>query len=306
MLEPESDTNTLADDGFNVGKAVAAYILTCSVARRLSTHSVRCYASDLKQFSALIGDDLRDRTTLQAAIKKIAENPLYAVRTMKRKLTSIKGFLRSIDEDFANEVFKPFKLKVRTPKRLPRAIPKEELSTLLKQARGGGHEATYLALLILTSTGLRISETCSIALGDIDLSRGEIKVFGKGSKERIVIVTNPMALAALRENVTARIGSEGINALLLKNDRGGALTPTWFRILLHRVAKSAGIGRRITPHMLRHSAATMLIEAGIDIRIVQRLLGHSSIAITEIYTHVSDNTLRRALEGADLVGRLLD
>jgi len=295
-----------AESSFNLREEIAAYILTCSAARRLSPHSVRCYASDLKQFSALIGNDLRDRDTFQAAIKKIVENPRYAVRTMKRKLTSIKGFLQSLGGDFADEVFKPFRLKVRTPKRLPKAIPKDELSMLLKQARGEGQEITYLALLVLTSTGLRIAETCSIMLGDINLSRGEIKVFGKGSKERIVMITNPSTLGALRENVVARIGPEGLKAPLFKNDRGDVLTPQWFRILLHRLAKSAGLRRRITPHMLRHSAATMLIEAGIDIRIVQRLLGHSNIATTEIYTHVTDNTLRRALEGADLIGRLLD
>jgi integrase/recombinase XerD len=93
----------------------------------------------------------------------------------------------------------------------------------------------------------------------------------------------------------------GASAPIFINRRGSKLHPQSVRLRLHRATKAAGLSRRITPHMLRHTAATLLIETGVDIRIVQRLLGHSSIATTEIYTHVSDETLRRTLERANIL-----
>ena len=257
------------------------------------------------QFANLVGDKFADVQALQTAIKAVMENPRYCVRTVKRKLTSLRSFLSNLDEEIVIEVFKPLRVRARSPRLLPKSLPKEDLGIILAQAKEDGHQDLYVALLIMASTGLRVSETCAIKHGDIDLSRGEIKVFGKGSKERIVIVTNGLALSVLRQHIATNSSVADLNNPLLRNRRGGALTSQCFRLCLHKLAKSAGLKRRITPHMLRHSAATMLIEAGIDIRIVQRLLGHASIATTQIYTQVTDNALRRALEGADVIGRLL-
>lgn len=128
-----------------------------------------------------------------------------------------------------------------------------------------------------------------------------LRVHGKGSRDRMAYVTDAGLRAELRQMIDARRQRGAAAGALFLNRLGAPMKPQSIRTQLRRFAREAGIARRVTPHMLRHTAATLLIETGVDIRFVQRLLGHSSIATTEIYTHVSDEALRTTLERANVL-----
>lgn len=133
---------------------------------------------------------------------------------------------------------------------------------------------------------------------------GEIAVFGKGARERIAIIANKEVRKSLERHIKALPNTDA-QAPLFLNSRGRPLSAQCLRLRLHALRRQLQIRDRITPHMLRHTAATLLLEGGVDIRFVQRLLGHASIATTQIYTHVSDVALRGALERADVMGAFL-
>jgi len=160
---------------------------------------------------------------------------------------------------------------------------------------------TRLCLSLLACTGLRVSELCSITVGQVRTDTGEIGVLGKGSRERVVIVANTDVRKALSRHMQSLPDRGEPDAALFRNSRGRSMTPQCLRLRLHALVRRSRVGRSVTPHMLRHTAATLLLEGGVDIRFVQRLLGHASIATTQIYTHVSDAALRKALERADVM-----
>lgn len=160
-----------------------------------------------------------------------------------------------------------------------------------------------LCLTILAATGLRVSELCGLRVEHVDARKGELCVLGQGSRERMVFIPDPDLRAQLAAHID-RFGAQApLGSPLFANQRGRPLTPQCLRLRLrlHRLRKSRALKRAVTPHMLRHTAATLLLEAGIDIRFVQRLLGHASIATTQIYTHVSNVALREALERANVI-----
>jgi integrase/recombinase XerD len=241
---------------------------------------------------------------------KIAEDPKYAPATVKRKFASVRAFVRATDEALALEIFGTWKLKIRMPIRLPKAIPRRELAVLLENARThqpdhlSCEETTHLCLALIAATGLRVSELCSLRMRDIRPDTGEISVYGKGARERIVIVANSRVCKMMASYIRKLPKSDLTTAPLFRNRRGRQMTPQCLRLRLHSVARRGRLGR-VTPHMLRHTAATLLLEGGVDTRFVQRLLGHASIATTQIYTHVSDAALRSALERADVMRALV-
>jgi integrase/recombinase XerD len=156
----------------------------------------------------------------------------------------------------------------------------------------------------MISMGLRIGEVCRLSVEAVSPDGLSLRVHGKGSRDRIAYVSDPILRRDLSDIVKKRRVAAGAGAALFLNRRGSPIRPQSIRSKLRKLAAEAGITRRVTPHMLRHTAATLLIETGVDIRFVQRLLGHSSIATTEIYTHVSDEALRTTLERADVLREL--
>ena len=157
----------------------------------------------------------------------------------------------------------------------------------------------------MIATGVRVSELVAISCTDIDLPSAAVRVTGKGRKERTVYLPGSWIsqLCDLHLASRSRVGSN--HQFLLFNRDGAPLTPAAVRARLKVAAQRAGLERAITPHMLRHSAATQLLESGVDIRYVQRLLGHASITTTEIYTHVTDYALRRVVSNANVLERCL-
>ncbi|HEU4535534.1 MAG TPA: N-formylglutamate amidohydrolase, partial [Polyangiaceae bacterium] len=185
----------------------------------------------------------------------------------------------------------------RLGRRLPKALSTEEVERLLAAPDGrGGRGLRDLAMLhVLYAAGLRVSELVGLRVGDLDRRRGLLSVLGKGQKRRLVPLT-PLALHL----VDRYVGEErprhakARETLLFVSPRGGALTRQGFWKLLGRYARGVGIARAVSPHQLRHSFATHLLERGADLRSVQAMLGHSDIATTEIYTHVTREHVRRA------------
>lgn len=253
----------------------------------------------------LTGPDPVNCATIVAALEIIIENPAHKPTTIGRRVIAIQGFLRWWDQSVVTEVFSQIKFRMKKPKRLPRIIPRNELSLLLDGAQNTPQnqvaEEMRLILLLFASTGLRVSELCSLRLMDVDSGTGELKVFGKGAKERVVVIANAEVREALAKYIREKRFQEPLKSPLFLNKRRKSIAPKWVRLRLKRIAELSGVRRKITPHMFRHTAATLLIEGGVDIRFVQRLLGHANLATTEIYTHVSGQALRSALERADVM-----
>jgi site-specific recombinase XerD len=290
----------------DIASAIEAYLDHCRAVRRLSSHTIGAYENDLKQFAASLALGPLTPAIVRRRLTKMAEDTRWAPATVKRKVASVRAFFRATNESFALRTFSSWRLKIRSPLRLPKAIERQELAALIKRASVQGastprDNTTYVCLSLLASTGMRVSELCSLRVGDLRPSTGEIAVMGKGSRERIVIVANDNVRKLLSNYLNRLPGGEQPSSPLFRNRRGRPLSPQCLRLRLHSITGQTSAQKRVTPHMLRHTAATLLLEGGVDIRFVQRLLGHASIATTQIYTHVSDSALRSALERADVM-----
>jgi site-specific recombinase XerD len=291
-----------------LNEQIERYLQQCREVRRLSAHTVSAYENDLFQFCALFPkSECITATMIREGLTKIAENPRYVPATIKRKIAAVRTFFRALDAKLALEAFGDWRLKIKTPARLPKAVSRRELRLLLTSAKPAipdtalWDDCTHLCLSLLAATGLRVSELCALRDCDVRPDTGEIKVFGKGARERVAIIANSTVRKELSQYVRSLSLPRDENARLFHNSRGRALTPQCLRLRLHSIVRRTKLGHRTTPHMLRHTAATLLLEGGVDIRFVQRLLGHASIATTQIYTYVTDMALRTALEKADVM-----
>jgi integrase/recombinase XerD len=196
----------------------------------------------------------------------------------------------------------------KVPQGLPKALSEEEVLRLLGAVVGDGATARRdrAILELLYGTGMRISELVGLSLDDLALDDGMVRVFGKGSRERIVPLgpyagdavlswLGPSGRGAMTPDRWARRGDS--EAIFL-NARGGRLSRQGAWGIVRRYGDRVGLGDRLTPHVLRHSCATHMLDHGADIRVVQELLGHASIATTQVYTRVSTERLRSAYEAA--------
>ncbi len=155
----------------------------------------------------------------------------------------------------------------------------------------------------MLATGVRVNELVGIKCHDIDLPGRSLRLIGKGRRERHVFLTNDWIAQLTDAYLRTRADLNLEHDNLLFNSQHQPLTTAAMRSRLAKAAQAAGLRVQVTPHMLRHTAATQLIEAGVDIRYIQRLLGHASLTTTEIYTHVSDGALKRVISDADVLGR---
>jgi site-specific recombinase XerD len=196
----------------------------------------------------------------------------------------------------------------RVPSGLPKPLSEEAVTALLGAVVGNDpvHRRDRAVLELLYGTGMRISELCGLSLGDVDPESGLVRVFGKGAKERIVPVGRP-ALAAVADwlgpdgrprLVPARWARRGDAEALFLNQRGGRLSRQAGWAIVTAYGSRAGLTDPLSPHVLRHSCATHMLDRGADLRVVQELLGHASISTTQVYTKVSTERLRRAFDAA--------
>lgn len=249
----------------------------------------KCIIEDLNEVTT---DDIRDYLTFLKKKK-------MKTTSMSRNLCSIKSFHRFlytdkyVDKNVAKEIKAP-----KMEKKLPTVLSVEEVTRLLDvvNKKDSPLDKRNQAMLeLIYATGLRVSELCNLKITDLRFTSHQIRVFGKGSKERIVPV-NDYALKKVREYlVEARpilLGYHRDDNFLFLNNHGEVITRVGFFKILKQLALDAGIEKNISPHTLRHSFATHLLEAGVDIRLIQEMLGHEDIATTQIYTHLSLNKIK--------------
>jgi site-specific recombinase XerD len=301
------------------------YVRWLLVTRDLSTHTIRAYESDIVALERHMGigalvDHIR-RDCLLAFMEEQRAAGLCSA-TIRRRASGLRGFCKWLRSHRLLEVdpWLGTTVAVGRSRKLPRVVPTHELDRLfrfLRKAAGVDntsdldeildrpHESTtLLAVALIVATGVRVNEVVSIKCEDIDLPSRSLRIVGKGRRERQVYLTNDWIKSLTDAYMRARAVLDVEHPHLLFNCRRAPLTPAAMRARLVNAARDAGLGAKVTPHMLRHTAATQLIEAGVDIRYIQRLLGHASLSTTEIYTHVSDGALRRVVSDADVVGRL--
>jgi integrase/recombinase XerD len=272
------------------------------IERNLSGNTVDSYCRDLKDYlSDLVGHGVAKVSSLAAEpvrehLARLSEAGLSA-RSVARHLSAIRTFHRFLvdddllEEDPAAEIQPP-----KQARHLPGFLTPPEVDALLaapdeSQPRGQRDRAM---IELMYAAGLRVSELCGLVLGDVRVDPGLVRVLGKGSKERLVPV-GEVALEKLRvylENGRPALLKSKSNRALFVSSRGRRMSRTAFWLLLKGYARKAGIAKTVSPHRLRHSFATHLIEGGADLRSVQAMLGHADIGTTQIYTHVDGKRLR--------------
>lgn len=296
-----------------VSEACAEFLIHCRVAKTLSPHSLRAYAIDLREFAAFAGNqrdvEACDRALLRGYLAHLLETRGLKESSVKRRIACLKAMFRWLEreEAIAASPFHRLDLVIRLPRRLPRALPVEDLRRLVEASArlpGFAGLTAQLAIDLLLTTGMRVGELAGIGPGDVDLAGGTIRILGKGSRERTVFVVDDDSRRLLRRYLAARDGRAEAADRLLVTPSGTPATPAHLRALVRQAARAARLDRPVTPHMLRHTAATQLLEAGVDIRFVQKLLGHHSIATTQLYTAVRDGALKAAVCGANVKGRV--
>jgi integrase/recombinase XerD len=282
------------------------------VERGLSDHSLAAYRRDLRLYADFLAHariaDIADvdAVTLRALVPWLRDTPnargrRFAPRSIARVVAVVRGFHRFllaeglVAVDPASELAAP-----RLPRTLPRALTFDQVERLLATPVGDTPAAVRdRALLeLLYSAGLRISELVALDVDDVDLTLRTVRCLGKGRKERIVPFGRPAARALDALVVRGRPGLGASGPWLLCNQRGGRLTRqgAWKIVKAH--AGRADLGAVVSPHTLRHSFATHLLDGGADVRVVQELLGHASVNTTQIYTQVSTTRLRSVYERA--------
>jgi site-specific recombinase XerD len=290
-----------------VSDTCTQFLNHCRSAMSLSEHTHRAYGSDLKDAGKYFGSKKRIKAVtkedLRQYIRHLREERKFKETSIKRRVACLKLLFRwAIRESIiATNPFDTLNERIRLPKRLPRALDRGHVRLLRKAitptARSESFDALCrkTAIQLLLDTGIRVGELANVRIEDLSLPDRCLKVHGKGNRQRLVYLLSDPLYRSLGRYLSRRekLGSQ--SELLFVTEAGLDLTPQRVRTSLHEIATTAGIDRRLTPHMLRHTCATQWLEAGLDIRYVQKLLGHQSISTTEIYTHVSDQGLREAL-----------
>ena len=285
----------------NLQLHIVNYLSHCEHQKRLDSKTLKAYRIDLGQFSKSTG--ITDPIDVSSNILEIYISTLhekYKPKTVKRKIASLKAFFHYLEyrEFVILNPFNKIQIKFREPTVLPKIIPlltvESFLSTIYTcrrqaptayQRKNALRDAAIIELLF--ATGMRISELCSLKAGDISLSDRSLLIYGKGNKERRMQIGNDDVLHVLAEYHNTFHNKSTSNGVFFINQNQTPVSDQAVRRMINKYVSLAAIDLHITPHMFRHTFATSLLEADVDIRYIQEMLGHSSINITEIYTHVA-------------------
>jgi integrase/recombinase XerD len=304
---------TEGDPRMELEEAVSQFLFHCQYEKNLSPKTLKAYSIDLRQFREHLAAHLEittlaavDKVALRAYIKSLF-GPLKE-KSIKRKVATLKALFHFLEREdlILLNPFRKMDVRIKETRRLPRTIPLADLKRLfkyvyhLKSEHPDRDSYAYRALVrdiavleTLFATGARVAEVSYLRAEDVDLCCGCVKILGKGGRERILQLCDKEALAAVRDYRTLWSEEVEENVFFFHNRMGGRLSEQSVRVGLRRYAAEAGLEVRVTPHMLRHSVATLLLEEGVDIRYIQQLLGHSSIMTTQIYTEVRERQQRR-------------
>jgi site-specific recombinase XerD len=277
------------------------YLFFCKEQCRLDEKTIRAYKIDLEQYGdyACITDLSVTKETLNSYI--ISLHKKYKQKTVKRKIASIKAFYNYYEREDIIEInpIRKISTKFREEKVLPKTIPRNTIEVLLKYLYLQQDEKSNTAwqkkilarniavIELLFATGLRISELCNLRAKSIDLGNGVLCIKGKGAKERYLQIGNQMVFNQLIRYQNLWNEEHENDEYFFHNRYGKRYSEQSARKMITLYIKQAGISLHVTPHMFRHSFATLLLEEEVDIRYIQKMLGHSSITTTQIYTEVT-------------------
>lgn len=296
-------------------KAIEDFLNHCKYEKNLSVKTIKFYTIDLQQFIAFLrlnhqSNDILsvDKLALKAYLRGLS---LWKPKTIKRKIATIRALFNYLEYEDVISVnpIRKIRIKIKEPITLPKALTKNETQQIFRSAYqkmnlSDRDKYTHLESVrntaiieILFATGARVSEIANLRLNDINSSSGVIHIRGKGDKERIIQICNADTLSMLnsyillfRDKIKQNDNALWINRLNRK------LSDQSIRGLVNKLSQAALINKKVTPHVFRHTFATLLLENDVDIKYIQSMLGHSSIMTTQIYTQVNKEKQRRILE----------
>ena len=283
------------------------YIEYCIKQKNLSKLTIKAYRIDLAQFYAYKENMSIEKSDLICFIQDL--HTKFKPKTVRRKIASIKAFTHYLcyQDDIYINPFDKIDTSFKEPKLLPRTIPEhiikqifitmyKNIDAAVSQNQSNVAIRNAAVIELLFATGARVSEICSLKSDDVDILGKTVRIYGKGSRERIIQIENDEVLSALEQYIT--IFSEDISSsgFFFINNRKQRLSEQSVRTVIKNLENQVGSAIHITPHMFRHSVATLLLEEDVDIRYIQRILGHSSITTTQIYTHVTSMKQKEILK----------
>ena len=293
----------------NLDTFICRYLSYCELQKGLNIKTIKAYRIDLRQFERFTLN--QTKCTPKELIYSFTENlhAKYKPKSIKRKIATLKAFFEYLtyEELIKDNPFNKIHLKLKEPIILPRIIPEKTLTKILNAAYQALDECKtaysekcvirdIAVLELLFATGLRVSELCTLKANDVNLSDSYIKTFGKGSKERIIQICTPDVLTALKQYKKCFKAEIDNTGYFFVNRLSNRLSDQSVRFMINKYVNQISSTIHVTPHMFRHTFATMLLESDVDIRYIQQILGHSSITTTEIYTHVSTAKQKQILK----------
>jgi integrase/recombinase XerD len=281
---------------------IAGFLEFCRIEKGLARATIAAYHLDLERFAGTLGasGNLEDPASLRRHVDSLHAAGMNS-RSIARHITTIRNLYRFLLEKGAITTDPTVLLTSPTHwQSLPKYLNRQQIDSLIaapNQAKPQGLRDRAM-LELLYATGLRVSELCKVGVSDIELNMGVVRVLGKGNKTRIVPVGKAAIQAVefyLASGRPALLKGRPSPSLFITN-RGGAMSRQAFWKLLAGYGRKAGIFHDLTPHVLRHTFATHLLEGGADLRSVQTMLGHADISTTQIYTHVMRSRLRKTVD----------
>lgn len=304
----------------SIATEIRDYLNNCEYQKKLSANTIRAYRIDATYFLSFLSQyKLQNEPASKIGketIQQFVDNLLvhYAPRTCKRKIACIKALFNYLEfEDIIPiNPFRKIRLKIKEAQTLPKVMKHSETTEQLryvyqmanntKTKRQLFYAKRAIAVYeLLFGTGIRIGELCHLKLSSLDLDNQTIRILGKGGKERIVYLVSDIVVDAIKAYLKIRTSHSEFIFINWNNSR---MREESIRNIILSIGEKT-VHRRITPHMFRHTFATMLLESSVDICYIQELLGHSSIRTTQIYLHLSNTSIRTALIQANLRNRLI-
>lgn len=280
----------------DINKQIDDYITYISLERQLSNNTVDGYKRDLVDFFSFINKEYKKITTsdINNYIKSLNEN--ISSKSINRHIVSIRNYFKYLlkTEKINNNPCDDI-TGLKMPKTMPHVLSEEDINKLLDIDLNNALDYRTKAMLeLMYSSGLRVSELLNLSVNDVDLTSNIVKCFGKGNKERIVPIDD-VATKYLFEYINIfrnTLLKNKTSDILFLNSRGEKMSRQGFFKILKELALKKGINKDISPHTIRHSFATHLLNHGADLRSIQTMLGHENIKTTQIYTHVSNNYVK--------------
>ena len=286
----------------NITNEINDYMNYLLVERQLSNNTIDGYRRDLLDFYKFT-----NKTSINVTKNDITSyiaylNKKISAKSINRHIVSLKNYFNFLEKNghIYNNPMKDI-TGLKTPKKMPRVLSEEDVDKLLDIKLTDAYSYRNKAMLeLMYSSGLRVSELLDLRISNIDFNMNLVRVFGKGSKERIVPIDD-VATKYLYQYINLyrnTLLKNNVTDLLFLNSRGSKLSRQGFFKILKGIALEKGINKELSPHTLRHSFATHLLNHGADLRSIQTMLGHENIETTQIYTHVSNNYVKENYEEA--------